>query len=645
MERATLLCGTPPSFPLSMYLGSGLGVVTIFCGNAHILPSPNVLRGRVGVGVPPSFATRQGHAHVGGLLTTRANQRPTKPPARPVPLAGRLLDFARSAGLVILSAVLLSLAFAPFGQFYFAWIALVPWLWVVNRSRRPWTAFCWSWLGGTCFYAANMWWLAAVTSYGMAAVVVYCGVYWGLTAWFVRRAKLLEANPLIAIPLVAAIWTTSEFARGNLLTGLPWLYVGHSQAPVLVMCQIADAFGAYGVTFWVVAVNVLVALFLIRGRSRTLLPAAAGIGGMVLLILIYGIWRMNQQTTSPGPTVLVVQSNYPQSNSGAKGADSDELFNFHLDHTRAAAVAAGPLRLNLAVWSETTVQWPLNHEALDQYTRITPRPFGDEIKSARDRLSALARDQHLGILVGMVRWDKFKFIERDGKSLPLPTDKRNTAFFIAPDGSLADGPGQRYDKIHLVPFGEYIPLYDTFLRSVFLALGPKYYDEYQLQNGLDNGMTVFHLPGPSGQDWKFVTPICFEDIDSRLCAAMFRPGADGLKRAQFMVNLTNDGWFLAGENQMHLQAAAFRCIENRAPMARSVNTGVSGFIDSVGRMENLLPARTEGTSFMQLTLDSRLSMYTRWGDFFAWMCVLAAASPSVAMLRRLGLKSRKKEQV
>jgi apolipoprotein N-acyltransferase len=93
-----------------------------------------------------------------------------------------------------------------------------------------------------------------------------------------------------------------------------------------------------------------------------------------------------------------------------------------------------------------------------------------------------------------------------------------------------------------------------------------------------------------------------------------------------MVNITNDGWFPGDENALQLQAAVFRCIENRAPMARSVNTGISGFIDSCGRLSHLLPVRTEGTSSCRLSLDDRLSPYTRWGDWFAWSCVIIACA-------------------
>jgi apolipoprotein N-acyltransferase len=190
-----------------------------------------------------------------------------------------------------------------------------------------------------------------------------------------------------------------------------------------------------------------------------------------------------------------------------------------------------------------------------------------------------------------------------------------------------DSLGKRYDKIHLVPFGEFVPFERSFpwLHRILLELGPKYYSEYQLESGDPGALTIFDLSNGS-RTWHFATPICFEDIDSRICSDMVRSPAGTPKRADFLVNLTNDGWFKANQNAQHLQAAIFRSIENRVPMARSVNTGISGFIDSTGRTSNLLPPRTIGASVARLMLDSRQTFYTRWGDLFAMVTIAATAA-------------------
>lgn len=324
---------------------------------------------------------------------------------------------------------------------------------------------------------------------------------------------------------------------------------------------------------------------------------------------------------------MVVQSNYPQDNKGQKGAESDELLRFHVDSTYKAIQTAGPDKVNLAVWSETMMP-PLNTAAYHEEWEVLHTMAGSDINDALTALHQLSSTNHLALLVGGHYWDDFNPREIDGHMVEWPDNSRNTAYLFQPDGSMDDHPGKRYDKFHIVPFGEFIPFKNSMppLYRLLLSLGPKYYFEYQLQDGSDNGLTVFQLQDAAGKiRWNFVTPICFEDIEPRICSAMFRPGADGKKRADFICNMTNDGWFLAGENVQHIQAATFRSIENRVPTARSVNTGVSGFIDSVGHDSGVLPVRTEGTSIMQLSLDSRLSFYTLYGDVFAWLCVMAPA--------------------
>ncbi len=148
--------------------------------------------------------------------------------------------------------------------------------------------------------------------------------------------------------------------------------------------------------------------------------------------------------------------------------------------------------------------------------------------------------------------------------------------------------------------------------------------DYTLSPGPSDAPTVFTIrTARSHEAVRLVTPICFEDIDASLCAKMLR--GNGAKRADALVNLTNDGWFRGGENAQHLQAAVFRSIENRVPMARCVNTGISAFIDSTGRVTQKIDARTEGTAIATLWLDSRYTLYTRFGDWFAWLCVLVTA--------------------
>jgi apolipoprotein N-acyltransferase len=281
-----------------------------------------------------------------------------------------------------------------------------------------------------------------------------------------------------------------------------------------------------------------------------------------------------------------------------------------------AALHQEPGKIDLVVWSETMM------EALNAMARLQDQY--PQFQEVYDKISGLAADNRVAILTGGDYFGDWKDEVRGDQTYRVPEDRRNTAYLFDRDGRMDDSPGHRYDKIHLVPWGEFIPGKESMplLYRLSVALGPNYYTDYILQPG--DVLTVFHLKA-RGQDWRFVTPICFEDIDARLCSAMFRPTDGGGKCADFLVNLTNDGWFKANENSQHFQAATFRSIENRVWTARSVNTGISGFIDSEGRGSDLLPARVAGTTIGRIMIDRRLSFYTRFGDVFAWACVGASA--------------------
>lgn len=631
--------------------------------------------------------------------------------AQPGPTAG--VRWPGKIGLILLTVLLLSLSFAPFAQFYLAWVGLVPWLFLVRSTRSQRAAFLWSWLAGVLFFTANMWWLAYVTGPGMVALMVVLGLYWGLTAVVIRGAGLLQRaededggwrredggkaapasspssilhppssffarltrSPLARVLLIPTLWVGLEWLRGNWpLNGLPWLFLGHGQTPILPMCQVADALGVYGISFWVVAVNALVALFILdRLKAARLVPAGVAVAAVLVLVLGYGVFRMSQTgSLTDGPLVMVVQSNYPQSNTGEKGATQEELVEFHV--TKTAEVLAATPGVDLVVWSETMMP-ELNRAARMMARGLETRGHGDYgqfLEETHVRLQELARSNRTGLLVGAIYHDEQVVPDPAApEGMKSLQDRRNSAFFYNRDGHMSDDPGDRYDKIHIVPFGEYLPFKEAlpWLHRIILSLSP-YPEEYFLTPGAESAMNVFRLratatpasapasapttPVPptsvaapdlarDATVWRFVTPICFEDIDPLLVAGMFRarkasaPHPSG-KAADFIVNITNDGWFKANQMPQHLQAARFRSIENRAPTARSVNTGISGFVDSFGHAYGLVPAGQEGVSVQRLQLDSRLTLYTRFGDVFAGICAgvtaLVVAASVLAWARR-----------
>ena len=542
-------------------------------------------------------------------------------------------------GLVLLSVLLLTLALAPIRQFYLAWVGLVPWLWVAGRAKTHWRAFLWSWLAGILYLTANMWWLVYVSGPGLVALVIYLGLYWGVAALIFRGMGWIEpgaerrpsASPFhdrtIGVLSIAVVYTALEWMRGTFFTGLPWLYLGHTQSPFLLICQIADVCGVYGITFCVATLNALVLLYV--NGTRPLIRPTATVGGIWLFVILYGVyrWQETPKCCSPGPTIVLVQPNFPQDNKGDKGATEEEREKFHIDATTAAVKAANKAGtpVDLICWSETMMP-AINIEMRTTLRRLDRRgkdgsvigTEADPFEETVAKITALAQHTHSNLLTGALFWDNLVFDRADGSG--HFTDRRNSAFLFERDGRMA---AERADKVHLVPFGEFIPFKDSktlrWLHDIFQSFSPYNYD-YTLTAGSEDHAVVMTIdPARTGKPVRLIVPICFEDIDAPLVAKMLR-GPQG-KNADLIVNLTNDGWFQANQNSQHLQAAVFRSIENRVPTARSVNTGISAFIDSFGRVVDQVPVRTEGTVTATVAIDRRYTFYTRFGDVFAIVCV------------------------
>jgi apolipoprotein N-acyltransferase len=573
----------------------------------------------------------------------RMANRAKSVPAAPAPPLAAMQRWPVRVGMLLLGVILLSLSQAPVNQFYLAWLGLVPWLLVVHSTTTKKGAFFWSWFGGTAFFATNMWWLWKVTGPGMIALVVYLGLFFGFAGWIFVGCRIISrgAKPqavALSVILIAIVWTALEYMRGNWSMfgnqGLPWLYLGNTQSPLLMMCQVADFGGVYAVTFWVALVNALVFCAIVeRQRLASIIPATIVVVVLLIAVGAYGIFRINQTDSSSrqGPTVLVVQPNIPQSNTGEKGAPPEQIVKFHLETTQKALAecAARGEKVDLVAWSETMMP-PLNKTA----RMVTENR--DFLQRTHDAIANLAYQHHVALLAGGIFVDNWN-------DKGMPADRRNSAYFFDSSGLLSD---QRYDKVHLVPFGEFIPFASIPpIYKLLVALGPNYYEDYVLTPGSMEGLTVFRISGDtSTQDQRFVVPICFEDIVGPLVAQMFR-APDRTKRADFIVNLTNDGWFGGGEQPQHFQAAIFRSIENRAPTARSVNTGVSGFIDSVGRVIDTIPANSEGWRVSTLAIDTRVTFYTLHGDLFVLVCAgISGAVVIVGIVRWVQNRSTRAER-
>jgi apolipoprotein N-acyltransferase len=497
-------------------------------------------------------------------------------------------------GLAVMTAgFALALAYPPMAWNLLAWVALAP-LFVVAMRARPGAAFGWGWLGGFVFFLALLRWLNfTFTTYSAipwpltwgptALLAAYCALWIGLVAalaaWLAGRRG--RGWALAALPF---LWVAAEWGRGHLMGGFPWGLLAYSQWERLPVIQVAELGGVYAVSFILVAVNAAVAaavLLPVRRALAALALAAVALGGT----LGFGVWRLAAPSPAPAEhaRIAIMQPAIEQPLKWDV-AFAATLLSVYFQLTRS--VGAGGA--DLVVWPETSTPTVLRHDP-----------------GLLRALSALAGDLQTTLLVGSVDVD-------DADPLRL----WNTAFPVG-----AAGIEGRYDKIHLVPFGEYVPLPGLigFVRgwAEFIA---------EMEPGADP--VVF--PGPPA---PFGVVICYEGIFPELVREFARRGA------RVIINMTNDGWFAGREHRtagpaQHLSMYPFRAVEHRLPVVRAANTGVSAFIDPTGRIVNRLELFERGVITAQVPLRGATTVYTRLGDWLAYLGLGVSGGAVAAAARR-----------
>jgi apolipoprotein N-acyltransferase len=576
------------------------------------------------------------------------------------------------SALSLLSLIGLSLIFPPHEYWPLAFVALVPWALAVCRVQRPWVVHWGSFVFGWLFFLVNLKWLLPVTGLGFVVLAFYLAIYWPLAAWAIRTGRRAHISPVWSLPF---IWVACEFLRGWVMTGLPWLFLGHAFYKQLGFIQISDTVGAYGVTFIVALVNGGLVEWLLcwwrvtgekTGRRNALLGSAVAVLVLVGNVL-YGKYRLDQADFKDGPRVAVVQEDFIQLSSPPWGEDQFVVFARYL----ALAAEAAREKPDLLVFPETTWGSTQNIDFVEQERQTAegvPSVTWQIGKLCHNATSAFARGDYAavnqviarferalnaGTATGQPKYELPRLPAEGGPPLTLvvgavsleilpkavyPRQKRyNSALVYDPSGEQRR---ERFDKIHLVPFGELVP----FRNARFLGLNLHWLYrrlnqlcplsrggtiEYSLTPG--ERYTVFELAS-GGTGARFGVPICFEDTFPYVARRFVWGG--GQRRADFLINISNDGWFLhSAELPQHLAICVFRAVENRVGIARAVNTGISGFIDPSGRLYSLVeePDRTYGPGLTgyqvaHVKLDDRSSCYGRLGDWFAILCVLCTSA-------------------
>jgi apolipoprotein N-acyltransferase len=354
--------------------------------------------------------------------------------------------------------------------------------------------------------------------------------------------------------------------------------LGYSQAFVLPVIQIAEWTGAYGVSFLIGSVNAAIASVVVLGLSRARGGLAAA-AALLLLTLAVG-WHALGASGEGTLRVAVVQPSIDQARKWDAGVLAQTLEMY-----RTLTVEAGQASPALVIWPETAAPISLRHDP-----------------ATLERLRAMSREVRAPLVLGAL-----------DVAPGTPRRYSNSAFFLTGEG--IEG---KYDKIHLVPFGEYVPLGSLlgFVRgwADFIS---------ELESGTVHAVFPF-------QKTPFGVVICYEGIFPELFRQFVAKGA------QFMVNMTNDAWFgkTSGPWQ-HLAVLPFRAVENRVAIARAANTGVSAMIEPTGRIRQVLGLFQRGVLVGHLVGRTRTTFYTRYGDLFAYACLgLALGALGWAALRR-----------
>ena len=476
----------------------------------------------------------------------------------------------RNFTLALLSAVLLillspNLIFPGFGLPWLAPIALVPLLIALWLEPRPLWRFLLGEFAGIIYWFGICYWIQFVLEVhggmgrwgGWATFALFCVAKAVHLAVFSMLAAVLLKTPY-AIPAIAALWTGIERTHGTF--GFAWLTLGNAGIDMPLPLRIAPLVGVYGISFVFALMSAVVALLILR-RARKHLYWLAIVPGLLLLPDL-------PARETPPETALVLQPNMSEEEqwtSASAGAERDHIIRESLE----AAERDG--NEQIIIWPESP--GPLYYSRDPTFHRETMQ---------------LAQQTHAYFLFGTVAETP------DGAPL-------NSAVLLAPSGALVD----RYDKINLVPFGEYVPNFFGFVNRITQEI-----------SDFAPGNRIVVFPMDAHQLGVF---ICYESVFPDEVRQFVKGGAN------LLVNISNDGYFgHSAAREQHLEIARMRAVENSRWLIRSTNDGITAVIDPAGHVDERLPMYQETTASMHFAFRGGTTLYTDRGDWFAWGCLAAA---------------------
>ena len=516
--------------------------------------------------------------------------------------------------LILLSSSLQVLIFPLPGLYVFSWVAFAPLIVALLRARkvgalevvgsvnlepaRPVQAFLLAYVSGILWYAGTCYWIYdTMHQYGglnaplaLLALFLFClylALYHGLFGLLLSLASGPGRDNRTTLMAAPFLWVGVELAR-TLVTGFPWNLLGTAQVENISLSRIATLTGVYGVSFEIMLVNVAVgAAFLVPRKKRNTLLVASLVAAAVLQA-----GRLVDAPALPADrAALLVQENIPVDANWTRDNFQRTLRELADLSVKAVSSEANSKagRVDLIVWPES------------------PAPFFSNDPLFRAPVSQLARDAHSWVITGAIG---------NTPAAPSGTSSSqvfNSAAVISPTGDWT----ARYDKVHLVPFGEYLP----FPRLFAFA------------GGLTKEVGEFHKGASraplTAANLKLGVFICYESVFPGEVREFVDQGA------QVLVNLSNDGWYGdSGAYAQHLNQTRMRAIENDRWILSATDTGVTASIDPYGRTVARLPRKERAALVAPYALTSVTTFYTRHGDWFAWLCAIISIA---ALLMRLAL--------
>ena len=437
------------------------------------------------------------------------------------------------------------------------------------------------WTGATVRQFGGLSWPVAVVVASL--LVLYLALFPGLFA--LCLAWLIKQFGPRAVMLAPAVWVTTELGRTYFWSGFPWLLLGYSQTTVLPIAQIASVVGVFGLSA-LVALAAAALSYVAAVQSRESLAALAATAMLMAAIAVWGSSRLRHGTLTEqgtGVRVALVQGNIPQDEKW-DAARANQIFETYLAMTRQAAQQGA----QLVIWPESA----------------TPFYF-EEDRAAGDRIRQLVQQTGIELLFGSDQLEHTK-----------PPLYYNSAFLMRRDGSTAGV----YRKMHLVPFGEYVPLKRLLFFVGTLVEGAGDYTA---------GQSMVMLPTSFG---KISTAICYEIVYPNLVRSAVLAGS------RLLTTITNDAWYgYSSAPYQHFLQASMRAIEQGRYLARSANTGISGIVDPYGRVVQRSRIFERTVMSGEVRMLDTVTIYGRIGDACAYAC---AALTLAALLAGLSTRTR-----